>query len=149
MRILSLSLLFIITLSFVSCKGIPEVKNGGTQTETIDSIMSQDDRELLKKYRQEGFVDLNSYAVIIVRPVESDEPSESIMDQAEKRIYVSFQKYLRQKGVRVDSNTNTKLINLIDEYGSIKRVHDSKESRVVYIFVVEMDGLKRYIDVIK
>ena len=147
MRILILSLF--LAVFFTGCAGGASTKALSNRTESIDFVMSREDKELLLKYRQEGFADLNSYSVIIVRPIENEDTLDEITEQAQRRSFVSFQKYLRERGVRIDSNTNTKLLNLINEKGSLKRIQDKEKSRIVYIFVVEEDGLKRNIDSIK
>ncbi len=114
------------------------------ETEEVSGIETAD--QIMKKYRKEGFVDRDTYSIIIVRPADTMDSQADILSQAKKRTLVSFTKYIRQQGKIVDSNTNASLLNLINDYGSLKRVEDSKNTRIVYVFIVKRDQLKRYID---
>lgn len=119
----------------------------GSTIEDADTTPPVDSAaRILEKYRNEGFVDPNTYSIIIVRPADSSDSREEILSQAEKRAYVSFQKHVRMQGNRVDKNTRAAILNLVNTHGKLTYVEDSETSRTVYLFVISRDRLKHYIE---
>lgn len=129
-------------------KPVPDQSNIAPDTveplDAVDAINPAE--EILRQYRVEGFVDQDTYSIIIVRPSDTSDTRAEILSQAKKRTLVSFTKYIRSQGKIVSGNTNASLLNLINEHGSLKQAEDTKQSRTVYVFIVKRDQLKRYID---
>ncbi|MFW5807481.1 MAG: hypothetical protein ACOC2H_05585 [Spirochaetota bacterium] len=151
--------IFVILITatlFLSCattntpKEDPEtVPQTTVAPETIDDtgVPSGDSLETIyRKYRKEGFIDPDTYSIVIVRPSDSNDSEDEIISQAKKRAYVSFQKHIRQQGKIVDQNMNAALLNLVNSRGNLQRIEDSEDSRTVYVFLIKRERLKHYIE---
>lgn len=113
---------------------------------TEEKQTTSDTTEFLHKYREEGFVNSNTFTVIIVRPSDSATNDLEIKKQAIRRTIVFLKKYKQEKGQRITPKTNTAILNLVKERGILKKVEDKEHSRLVYYFILEVDGLQRQID---
>ena len=106
---------------------------------------SSGDSDLVKKYQKEGFVSNNEYVTIIIK---SDKDSSSISDiesQIKNRTLSSLQKYLSENGKQPDNNRRAKILNLINDFGSLKKLDDIQSKRFVYVFSIRKDNLKAFI----
>ncbi|MBP8082320.1 MAG: hypothetical protein KAZ87_03865 [Spirochaetes bacterium] len=106
---------------------------------------SSGDSDLIKKYQKEGFVSNNEYVTIIIK---SDKDSSSISDiesQIKNRTLSSLQKYLSENGKQPDNNRRAKILNLINDSGSLKKFDDIQSKRFVYVFSIRKDNLKAFI----
>lgn len=115
-------------------------------TQTTTTTGSNDTEQMLKKYSREGFINNNLFRVIIVEPENSPNSEDSIKEKAERRAFISFQKYIRSKGKKLKANAKPNLLNLINDSGKLMPIKDKKNSRTVYVFEVKKNNLVSYIN---
>lgn len=98
---------------------------------------------------KEGFIDNNTYRVLLVIPADSHLTKDEIINLCKKRAYVSLKQYLLNNNVKITNNINNKLLRLINQYGNLKQQDSSNTTRKCFYFDIEKERLKKYIDNIK
>jgi hypothetical protein len=148
-----LLLTFIVSCATSSTRSSSSSSSSNQETvdpapvDTVDTANAIDPAEqVFRKYREEGFVNSNTYSIIIVRPSDSTDSRSDIQKQAKQRTLVSFRKHIQSQGKRVTPNANASLLVLINDNGKMIQVDDEKQSRVVYVYLVERQNLKRYVE---
>ena len=68
-----------------------------------------------------------------------------IENQIKNRTLSSFQKYLSENGKQPDNNRRAKILNLINDFGTLKKLEDTQSKRFIYILSIKKDNLKAYI----
>jgi len=109
-----------------------------TKTSSVDS-------DLIKKYQKEGFISSNEYVTLIIK---SDKDSSSISDiesQVKNRTLSSLQKHLSENGKQPDNNRRAKILNLINDFGTLKKLEDTESKRIIYVLSIKKDNLKAFI----
>lgn len=97
-------------------------------------------------YEKEGFVNKDTYVVIIVHPLTNSQPDSNIENQAKKRAFTSLLKYKHSQGKIMSQNDTAMIVNLINEHGKLTKIDDKNKSRTIYQFVVTKQNLKQYVD---
>lgn len=103
------------------------------------------DSDLIKKYQKEGFISNNEYATIIIKSDKDSSSMADIENQIKNRTLSSFQKYLSENGKQPDNNRRAKILNLINDFGTLKKLEDTQSKRFIYVLSIKKDNLKAFI----
>lgn len=135
-----------ITLLFTACKkdNVKEESKLDTKQNTVESTTNEN-AELLNKYHKEGFLDKNTFVVIIIKPSDSNLSFSEMKQQGKDRALVSIKRFLKSKGKRIDNNTNASILRLINNNGNLIRIDDKSKSRIVYVYEIKKTNLYREI----
>lgn len=150
--LLTLSALSIVCLFSTSCSKkiiTPLNEKKSPRSENIDKTTGKNIKkknDLEKKYLSEGFVEKDTFRVIILVPKDSScKDQATIKYRAEKRAEASLQKFLVSKGRVIDQNTRAEILNLINNHGKlIPRNIPCRGSNVFY-FDIQKKHLKRHL----
>lgn len=134
--------IFIAVLLFAGCK--KQIKKD-KPVNNNSVIENNNSNNIVKKYEKEGFIDKNTFAVIIVRPLNSRPRKDEIENQAKKRAFVMLQKYVMNDGKRLKKNDKVVIQNAINNSSECKKVQDTEKSRDIYVLVIKEDGFYRKI----
>lgn len=117
----------------------------GCAAKTETTLVSSGDSDLIKKYQKEGFISNNEYITIIIKSDKDTSAITEIESQIKNRTLSSLQKYLLENGKQPDNNRRAKILNLMNDFGSLKKLDDTQSKRFIYVFSVKKDNLKAYI----
>ncbi len=125
---------------FTSCKGPQKTSTVKEEKKTTQH------QKIDRLYLKEGFIDNETYRVVIVTAKDDCGKEESeIRRQAKKRSYSRLIDLLLSNDRKVTSNTRASITRLVEYNGNFipKRV-DCPGSRLYY-YEVKRDNLKRYL----
>ncbi|MBN1500885.1 MAG: hypothetical protein JW982_12050 [Spirochaetes bacterium] len=125
-----------VLILLTACK--KDIKTADTVTPDNDASVNQltDTEVLLKKYEKEGFIDKNTYVVVLIKPAGSRFNQLDIENQAKKRAFVSLQNEVISENKRLSANDKTVIVNSINNNGKLKKIKDEKQSRDIYVFEI-------------
>ena len=69
-----------------------------------------------------------------------------VESQIKNRTLSSLQKYLLENGKQPDNNRRAKILNLMNDFGILKKLDDTQSKRFIYVFSIKKDNLKAYIN---
>ncbi|HOS40114.1 MAG TPA: hypothetical protein PLG31_10295 [Spirochaetota bacterium] len=108
---------------------------------------SLSDRDILPaEYQREGFISKDLYRIVIVSPADECPDMGYVEKNARQRAFMSLQKHLESRNKIVDQNTRARLLNLINEKGTVKNLECRDEKRKAFVFEIEMKNLGQYLD---
>ena len=114
MRIIAQLSILLITLTVIYCKS--GEKSSTNETTKKNGVSVKNDNAIEKKYLDEGFIDSNTFRVIILSDSTYGSESESDVEHmAKKRTRISLQKFLLSKNRKIDQNTKAKILGLINK----------------------------------
>ncbi len=116
------------------------------QNNTITPPQSSNDDLLLKKYSKEGFIDKNTFVVLIIKPANSTDSQADIKAMAQNRTLATLQKYVQSNGKTITPNVTASLLSLINQSGSLKTINDGSNQRIIYVYEISKNDLKYFID---
>ncbi|MCX8124262.1 MAG: hypothetical protein N3F66_08875 [Spirochaetes bacterium] len=102
--------------------------------------------ELLFEYEKEGFIDNNTFRVVVILPAEEQYNELSAQQKGQERAYVSLKNYITTQNKVFDSKIHNYLLTIISSYGSIKKRNSSCSTRYCYYYDITKNGLKAEID---
>ncbi len=103
------------------------------------------DSDLIKKYQKEGFISNNEYVTIIIKSYNDSSSMTDIENQIKNRTLSSFQKYLSENGKQSDNNRRAKILNLINDFGTLKKLEDTQSKRFIYVLSIKKENLKAFV----
>ena len=103
------------------------------------------DSDLIKKYQKEGFISNNEYVTIIIKSYNDSSSMTDIENQIKNRTLSSFQKYLSENGKQSDNNRRAKILNLINDFGALKKLEDTQSKRFIYVLSIKKENLKAFV----
>jgi len=131
-----------ISILFLGCNSTQKNEIEKFQKNKITSQKETTNKEFMK----EGFINNNTFRVIILSPFNNCEYSkDKILKKGEKRALVTLSKFLISKNRVVNSNTRIKLTNLIKSHGHLEKISDNCEKDVIFSFNVKANNLKSLI----
>lgn len=118
----------------------------GCAAKTETTIVSSGDSDLIRKYQKEGFISNNEYITIIIKSDKDTSAMTDVESQIKNRTLSSLQKYLLENGKQPDNNRRAKILNLMNDFGILKKLDDTQSKRFIYVFSIKKDNLKAYIN---
>lgn len=143
-------LIFCVSLSAFCCKENVKDNNNSSannnNSNTNNSNSTQDDAMPDKKYLKEGFINRDTFRVVIVATKDDCESnSDDIKSKANKRAYISLKKKLSARTGTISANTNARLLGLIQKNNEFKQKDDSCKKYNVYYYDIKKRNIKRYL----
>jgi hypothetical protein len=125
------------------------VINGGNPDNTAgnkDHTAPKNDL-IEKKYLEEGFIDNNTYRIVIICGLEECQKNRGdITSKAHKRAQASLQKLVSSKGAAINRNVNASILNLIQSKGSIELKDGECGKTNIFYFNIRESNLKSRIE---
>lgn len=130
----------LLLLFAVSCKG-PQKTSAVDKEETPGR-----EQQIDKRYLKEGFVDDNTYRVVVVTAKGDCDTEESeIRRKAKKRSYSSLVNLLLSHDRKVTSNTLACITRLVEYNGEFVKKKTNCPGSRVYYYDINQRNLKRYL----
>ena len=133
-------ILFIIFNSCTTKKGIKEVTPISQGKEPLKGTINK------QKFQREGFITRDIYRVVIVQPnIGNKYNMKSLIKIAKRKTYTSLQNYLLENDIRINRNTQVRIINLINANGKLIKIDMGRKSSDTYIYEITKKNLKQHI----
>jgi len=116
-----------------------------TKKHVIDAT-TQKNNDLMFEYDKEGFIDSNTFRVVVIVPSEEPWDELSVKQKGQERAFVSLKHYIISKKIIYDEKVHGYLITTISEFGTLKKRESVSPSRYCYYFDITKSGLKKEID---
>lgn len=113
---------------------------------TVTNIPPQENNALLFEYEKEGFIDNNTFRVIVIIPAEEHYDELSIQQKGQERAFVSLKNYIISRNNVFDSKMHNYLMTTITGYGTLKKRDSTCTTRYCYYYDITKSGLKAEID---
>lgn len=113
---------------------------------TVTNIPPQENNALLFEYEKEGFIDNNTFRVIVIIPAEEHYDELSIQQKGQERAFVSLKNYIISRNNVFDSKMHNYLMTTITGYGTLKKRDSTCTTRYCYYYDITKNGLKAEID---
>ncbi|NMB66010.1 MAG: hypothetical protein GYA16_14190 [Spirochaetes bacterium] len=113
---------------------------------TVTNIPPQEKNTLLFEYEKEGFIDNNTFRVIVIIPAEEHYDELSIQQKGQERAFVSLKNYIISRNNVFDSKMHNYLMTTITGYGTLKKRDSTCSTRYCYYYDITKSGLKAEID---
>lgn len=117
-----------------------------TSQKTVNNITPKENNALLFEYEKEGFIDNNTFRVIVIIPAEEHYDELSIQQKGQERAFVSLKNYIISQNNVFDSKMHNYLMTTIMGYGTLKKRDSTCSTRYCYYFDITKSGLKSEID---
>ena len=140
--------LFIVTTSIVlfSCSSTNKKDVTDVKKTITDENNSVTEIGIDKEYLKEGFIDNNTFRVIILSSsTNCDFPKEEVLKKSRKRALATLSKFLISKNRIVNSNTKAKLKQLIHNNGTLLKIKKNCDKGITFAFNIESRHLKSQI----
>lgn len=113
------------------------------KTESKNPRKDDKKERLEKEYMKEGFINTNTFRVIIVS-TESEriEDLKSIEKRIKKRALTSLKKYIISKGKSFAPQVNSALLNLINDHGKLSQNNKGCLDDYVFIYDIRKKNIK-------
>jgi len=125
-----------ITIVFFSC----------AKKQIVQEPVPEQHNNLVLEYEKEGFIDNNTFRVIMIVPAEEEYDELSVKQKGQERAFVSLKHYIISKKKIYDEKVHGYLITTISEFGTLKKRESISPSRYCYYFDITKSGLKKEID---
>ena len=131
-----------ISLCSISClKGVKKEGDDSHQNRLEKEYASPRD------YQSEGFISRDLFRIIIIEPKGDQDPdSNAIENRAKRRALSSLRHYLTSKNRIIGRNVNAKLLNMINQYGTLRQETRETKGSNIYFFEVEKTDIKQFVD---
>jgi len=103
---------------------------------------------LLFEYEKEGFIDNNTFRVVVIIPAEAQCDELSVQQKGQERAYVSLKNYMITQNKVFDSKAHNYLMTTISSYGTLTKRDSVCSTRSCYFFDITKKGLKAEIDAV-
>ncbi len=113
---------------------------------TVSSIPPEENHALLFEYEKEGFIDNNTFRVIVIIPAEEHYDELSLQQKGQERAFVSLKQYILSNNKHFDPNIHNALMTIITKYGMLKKRNSTHTTRHCYYYDITKSGLKAEID---
>jgi PBP1b-binding outer membrane lipoprotein LpoB len=99
--------------------------------------------EIPKEYLKEGFIDRSTFRIVIIATREEClTDQQSIEKKSRNRSLATLQKYITSQGLTITRNTNSGLINIMNENGKFYRKNAECGKTNIYYFDIKKEGIK-------
>jgi len=112
----------------------------------VSDIPPKENNALLFEYEKEGFIDNNTFRVIVIIPAEEHYDELSVRQKGQERAFVSLKNYIISQNKVFDSKMHNYLMTTITGYGSLKKRDSTCSTRYCYYFDITKSGLKTELD---
>ncbi|MGB4269831.1 MAG: hypothetical protein WBK20_11715 [Spirochaetota bacterium] len=113
---------------------------------TVNEIPPEENHALLFEYEKEGFIDNNTFRVIVIIPAEERYDEISVQQKGQERAFVSLKNYIISRNNVFDSKMHSYLMTTIMGYGTLKKRDSTCSTRYCYYYDITKSGLKAEID---
>jgi hypothetical protein len=86
------------------------------------------------EYDKEGFIDSNTFRVVVIVPAEEPWDELSGKQKGQERAFVSLKNYIMSRNIHYDSKANSYLMTTITGFGTLKKRESVSPSRYCYYF---------------
>lgn len=112
----------------------------------VSEIPLKENNALLFEYEKEGFIDNNTFRVIVIIPAEEHYDELSVQQKGQERAFVSLKNYIISRNKVFDSKMHNYLMTTITGYGTLKKGYSTGSTRYCYYFDITKSGLKTELD---
>lgn len=101
---------------------------------------------LLYEFDKEGFIDSNTFRVIIIVPAKEQYDETTIARKGQERALVSLKNYVLSQQKGYNAKMQDHLIKTITTYGILQKRDSLSATRFCYYYDIKKIGLKSEID---
>ena len=134
------------TINFILLINFLIIVSSCSSNKQVPQNQSKENAILHLEYENEGFIDNNTFRVIVIIPAEEQYDEISIKQKAQERAYVSLKNYIISKNKVIDSKIQNYLTTTINTYGFLQKRSSTSSTRDCYFFDIIKSGLKAEIE---
>ncbi|MGQ9843396.1 MAG: hypothetical protein ACUVRK_07495 [Spirochaetota bacterium] len=112
----------------------------------VSMIPPKENTALLFEYEKEGFIDNNTFRVIVIIPAKEHYDELLVQQKGQERAFVSLKNYIISRNKVFDSKMHNYLMTIIMGYGTVKKMDSTSSTRYCYFFDITKSGLKAELD---
>lgn len=112
----------------------------------VPDLPLKENNALLFEYEKEGFIDNNTFRVIVIIPADEHYDELSVQQKGQERAFVSLKNYIISQNKVFDSKMHNYLMTTITGYGTLKKRDSTCSTRYCYYFDITKSGLKTELD---
>lgn len=114
--------------------------------QSAKDILPKEENPLLFEFDKEGFIDNNTFRVIVIIPAGEQYDELSVQQKGQERAFVLLKNYIISRNKSFDSKMHNYIMTTISTYGTLKKRDSTCTTRYCYYFDITKSGLKAEID---